>query len=97
MRLALKKILKVICLAKSHSRLFTSVLWMLLKTPHSRPLFKVFSTIQGKTMARQFSNLALRLYNVYNHAHVPGPHMWPSPGPGQDSKCSKTVEVGCSC
>ena len=22
--------------------------------------------------------------------------MWPSPGPGPDSKCSKTLEVGCS-
>ena len=25
------------------------------------------------------------------------PHMWPSPGPEPDSKCPKTVEVGCSC
>ena len=23
--------------------------------------------------------------------------MWLSPGPGPDSKCSQTVEVGCSC
>ena len=56
----------------------------------------VFSTIQGKTKARDVDILAPRLYNRYNHAHVPGPHMWQSPGPGPGSKCSKTVEVGCS-
>ena len=59
-------------------------------------VFQVFSTIQGKTKARGFAILAPRLYNRYNHAHVPGPHMWQSPGPGPGSKCSKTVEVGCS-
>ena len=39
----------------------------------------------------------LRVYNRYDHAHAPGPHVWPSPGPGPDSKCFKTVEVRCSC
>ena len=39
---------------------------------------------------------ALRLYNSYNHAHVPYQHMWPSLGPWPNSKCSKTVEVGCA-
>ena len=44
---------------------------------------------------------APRLYDSYNHcpcakpAHVPA--AWPSPGPWPDSKCPKTVEVGCSC
>ena len=37
------------------------------------------------------------LYNSYDHAHTPGQHMWPNPGPWPNSKCSKTVEVGCSC
>ena len=40
--------------------------------------FQVFSTIQGKTVAENFVILAPRLYNSYNHAHVPGPPIWPS-------------------
>ena len=34
---------------------------------------------------------------VVSTAHVPAQHtdMWPSPGPGPDTKCSKIVEVGC--
>ena len=56
-------------------------------------VFQVFSTIQGKSKAKHFFDFC---YNIYNHAHAPSPHMWPSPDPGPDSKCSKTVEVGCS-
>ena len=62
-------------------------------------VFQVFSRIQGKMKARPpgtFAILAQRLYNCYNHAHVPGQHMWQSPDPRQGSKCSKTVEVRCS-
>ena len=46
-----------------------------------------------------FGTFAPSLYNRYNYAHSPAPpaHMWPSPGPGHDTKCSKTVQVGCSC
>ena len=62
--------------------------WKTLTVGHC---LKVFSTIQGKTMARHFAILAQRLYNRYNHAHVPGQHMWPSPGPWQDSKCSSQM------
>ena len=40
---------------------------------------------------------APRLCDSYNHAHAPCPHMWPSPRSGPDSKCFKTVAVGCSC
>ena len=50
-------------------------------------VFQVLQTIQGKTKARDFAILAPRLYNRYNHAHVAGPHMWQSPGPGPGSKC----------
>ena len=60
--------------------------------------FQVFSTIQGKNKGQaSFGTFAPRLCNSYNHACAPGPHMWQSPGPRPDSKCSKTVEVGCSC
>ena len=56
--------------------------------------FQVFSIIQGKTMAKPFkADLLWRLYNSYNHAHAPGPHIRLSPGPCPDSKCFKTAEV----
>ena len=50
-------------------------------------------------MAKHFVTFALRLYNRYNHAHAQGLPMWQGPGPWADwdSKCSKTVEVECSC
>ena len=59
--------------------------------------FKYFRQFKKKQRPSTFVTFALRLYNSYNHAHEPGLHMWPTPGPGPDSKCSKTVEVGCSC
>ena len=60
-------------------------------------VFQVFSTIQGKTTAKPFLSLLLREHmNSYNHVHAPGWYMWPSPGPGPYSKCSKTVEFRCS-
>ena len=58
--------------------------------------FKYFRQFKEKRRPGTFAILAPRLYNRYNHAHVPGPHMWQSPGPGPGSKCSKTVEVRCS-
>ena len=67
------------------------------KTLTVGPCSQVFSTIQGKTMPSTFYHFALRLYNLYNHTHAPGPHVLQSPGSGPDSKCCKTVEVGCSC
>ena len=61
--------------------------------------FKYFRQFRVKKKRRPstFVAFALRFYNSYNHAHAPGPHIWPSLGPWLDSKCSKTVEVGCSC
>ena len=46
---------------------------------------------------KPFVTFALRLFNCYNYAHAPGQYMWPSQGPGPDSKGSKTVEVRCPC
>ena len=59
-------------------------------------VFKYFRQFKEKRRPGTFAILAPRLYNRYNHAHVPGPHMLQSPGPGPCSKCSKTVEVRCS-
>ena len=53
-------------------------------------VFFIVSKIQGKTMAKPFQALKIT-------ASAPGQHMWPNPGPWPNSKCSKTVEVGCSC
>ena len=58
--------------------------------------FKYFRQFKEKLRPGTFAILAPRLYNRCNHAHVPGQHMWQSPGPGPASKCSKRVEVGCS-
>ena len=68
-----------------------------LKNPIVWPLsFKYFRQFKEKRRPETYAILAPRLYNSYNHAHVPCSHMWQSPGPGPGSKCSKTVEVGCS-
>ena len=68
-----------------------------LINPQALPLFfKYFRQFKEKRRPGTFAILAPRLYNRYNHAHVPGPHMLQSPGSGPGSKCSKTVEVGCS-
>ena len=56
--------------------------------------FKYFRQLEEKQRPGTFAFLAPRLYNCYNHAHVPDPNMCPGPGPGV--KCSKTVEVRCS-
>ena len=66
--------------------------WKTLTVGHCLKHFRQF---KEKHWPCTFAILAPRLYNSYNHAHVPGQHMWPSPGPGPDSKCSKTVEVRC--
>ena len=68
------------------------------KGPHCWPLFSSILKNSRKTMGQApFVTFAPRLYksdyNHYNHAHAPGLHMWPSPGPWPDSKCSKTAEV----
>ena len=60
-------------------------------------VFKYFRQFKEKQWPSTLVIFAPRLYNCYNHSHAPGPHMWPSPGPGPDSKCPKTVSVGCSC
>ena len=68
-----------------------------LKNPLEWPLFfKYFRPFKEKRRPGTFAIFAPRLYNRYNHAHVPGPPMWASAGPGPGSKCSKTVEVVCS-
>ena len=68
-----------------------------LENPLAWPsFFKYFRQFKEKQRQGTFAILALRLYNCYNHAHVPGQHMWQSPDPRQGSKCSKTVEVRCS-
>ena len=68
-----------------------------MKNPLAWPLFfKYFRQFKDKRRPGTFAILAPRLCNCLNHAHVPGQHMWQSPGPGPCSKCSKTVEVGCS-
>ena len=68
-----------------------------LKNPHCRPLFSNIWQFKEKQWPGTSAILALRFYNRCNHARLQGPHMWLSPGPGPDSKCSKTVEAGCSC
>ena len=68
-----------------------------LENPLAWPsFFKYFRQFKEKQRQGTFAILAQRLYNCYNHAHVPGQHMWQSPDPRQGSKCSKTVEVRCS-
>ena len=54
--------------------------------------FSIFWRIQEKTKAKPFQALSFRCYTKsIITAHAPGPHIWPSLGPGPDSKCSKTV------
>ena len=49
----------------------------------------VLLTIQGKMTAKSFQAKFLRGYTIASiTAHVPGQHMWPSPGPWPESKCS---------
>ena len=65
--------------------------------PHCERLFSsIFDNSRKNNGQAPLVTFAPRLYNCYNHAGVPGPHMWPSPGPGPDSKSCKTVEVGYS-
>ena len=53
-----------------------------LKNSHCWPLLSSIFDNPRKTMGQApFVTFALRLYNCYNHAHSPGQHMWPSPGP----------------
>ena len=53
--------------------------------------FSIFWRIQEKTKAKPFQALSFRCYTKsIITAHAPGPHIWPSLGPGPDSKCSKT-------
>ena len=60
-------------------------------------VFKYFLQFKEKQTPNTFVTFAQRLCNSYNQANVPGQHMWPSPGPRPNSKCSKTVEIWCSC
>ena len=67
---------------------------MRVKKPSSVAfVFQALLIIQGKTKARHFCDFCSE---ALHHAHAPGQHMWPSLGPWSDSKCSQTVEVGCS-
>ena len=60
-----------------------------LKNPLAWPLFfKYFRQFKETLRPSTFVIFAPRLYNHYNHAHTPGPHMWRSPGPWSDFKCS---------
>ena len=59
--------------------------------------FQYFWQFKGKTLLSLLRYFCSdMLYNGYNHAHVSGQHMWLSPCPCPNSKCSKTMEVGCS-
>ena len=54
-----------------------------MKNPLVWPLFfKYFRQFKEKLRPGTFAILAPRLYNRYNHSHVPGQHMWQSLGPG---------------
>ena len=69
-----------------------------LKNPHYEPSFSSTFDNKIKNKGQAFSfTFAARLFNSYNPAHVPGLHIWQSPGPRPDSKCSRIVEVRCSC
>ena len=59
-------------------------------------VFKYFRQFKEKQLQAYFATFASWLYNSYNCTNKPGQHMRQSQGPGPDSKCSKTVEVGCS-
>ena len=77
----------------------------MLKNPLRWPFFPSFFDNSWGHGPSTFGTFPQKLYNHYNHAHAPGQHnaahTWPSPahclGPWPDSKCSKTVQVGCSC
>ena len=59
-------------------------------------IFSIFDNSR-KTKGQAFQALLLRGYTIpIITANAPGPHMWPSPGPGPDPKCSKTVGGGCT-
>ena len=68
---------------------------VLVYDPQCGPLFfQYFQQVKEKqlAMAKPFQALLLQDYIIaIITAHL-GPHMWPSPGPGPDSKCSKRVE-----
>ena len=81
----------------AHAARHRAVWGMRVEKPSSMAfVFQAFRQYKEKRRPGTFAILAPGLYNRYNHAHVPGPHMWQSPGPGPCSKYSKTVEVGCS-
>ena len=68
------------------------------KTSLWATVFQVFSTIQGEATANlkpflSICSQAMHSIQKLQHAYVPGQHIWPSPCPWPDSKCSKTVEV----
>ena len=66
-------------------------------------VFKYFPQFKEKQWPNTFVIFAPRLWRwLYNclitpMRYAPGRHMWQSQGPWPDSKCSKTVEVGCLC
>ena len=61
-----------------------------LKNTKRGPLFSgTFDNSRTHNVQALSVAFAPRVYNSYNHAHAPGPHMWLSPGPGPNSKSSK--------
>ena len=53
-----------------------------LKNPQCGQLFSsIFDDSRKNNSQASFLTFAPRLYNSYYHAHTPGLHMWPSPGP----------------
>ena len=53
------------------------------------------SNLPGPAKGRQLNKPTTRPCS--NHAYLPGLHIWQSLGPWPSSKCSKTVEIRCSC
>ena len=56
-------------------------LGMRVENPLVWPSFFKYFWLKEKRRPGTFVTFVPRLYNCYNHAHAPGPHMWPSPVP----------------
>ena len=54
--------------------------------------FKENNGLAALALSVIFAPSQASLDNSYNHAHAPGQHTLPSPGPWSDCRCSKTVD-----